>query len=156
MTDTNLTIELPRLPDESARAYAARVEYVTMGPGRSLETVSQKYTKNIQLFKRWSVQHGWVESARQYDAQIAYLTIQEASERYRADLVDYRRRYGEVGKALLGVAARLLNKLNRSIDAIEVGPGSLALITNAAKTAADLEALALRVENLLNDEPRSE
>ena len=48
------TIELPRLPDESARAYAARVEYVTMGPQRSLETVRQKLGKSRELMERWS------------------------------------------------------------------------------------------------------
>lgn len=38
-------IELPRLENESARAYAARVDYVTAGPGRSQEAVSQKLAK---------------------------------------------------------------------------------------------------------------
>lgn len=157
-------ITLPRLPDESARAYAARVEYVTMGPGRSMERLLARPqsapkappTRRIETLKDWSVKFNWPDSARQYDEQVAYLTVQEAAEDYRADLADYRKRYGDMGKALLGVAAKLLNKLNKTAGSMEVGPGALSLITNAAKAAADLEALALRVEHLLNNEPGHE
>ncbi len=149
-------ITIPRLPDESARAYAARVEYVTAGPGRSQEGVSQKLAKSRQIISRWSSAYGWVESARQYDDQVAYLTIQEAAEQYRADLADYRQRYSDIGKGLWQAAAVLTRRIAAEARTMELGPGALALAANAAKTAADLEALALRVEHLLNNEQRSE
>lgn len=60
-------ITIPRLPDESARAYAARVDYVTAGPGRSLEKLQQKIGKNtsyVRQLSEWSSRYGWVESAR--------------------------------------------------------------------------------------------
>lgn len=158
MSKEVLTIE--RLEGESSRAYAARVEYVTMGAQRSLEKLSQKSTKNIQLFKRWSGQYDWVECARKYDEQVAFLTAQEAADQYRADLADYRKRYGEMGKALFGAAAKLLTRIHKAASTMKVSAASLTLVTNAAKTAADLEALALRVEHVLgqldNDEPRTE
>jgi hypothetical protein len=152
------TIELPRLPEESARAYAARVEYVTMGPQRSQEAVSQRLGKSRQLMYRWATRHDWAGSARQYDEQVSYLSVQEAADKYLIELSDYRKRYGEMGKALYGSAAKMLKKINKMLDSVEaISPGSLLTVINAAKTAADLEALALRVEHLLNnDEPRSE
>ncbi len=152
-------ITIPRLPEESARAYAARVEYITAGPGRSLEKLQQKIGKNtsyVRQLSEWSSRYGWVESARQYDDQVAYLTIQEAAETYRADLADYRKRYSDLGKGLYAAAAVLTRRVATEARTMDLGPGALALAANAAKTAADLEALALRVEHLLNNEQRSE
>jgi hypothetical protein len=151
------TITLPRLEGESSRAYAARVEYVTMGAGRSLEKVADQRrikggSKAITPLREWSIRFGWVESAKQYDEQMVYVTIQEAQEAYRADLADYRKRYGEMGKALYQAAGLLLRRVVAQANVIDVGAGSLTLITNAAKTAADLEALSLRVEALLQEE----
>ena len=57
-----------------------------------------------------------------------------------------------MGKALLSVSAKLLTKLNRTIEAFDLEPSALNLITNAVKTAADLEALSLRIESLLQNE----
>ena len=148
------TIELPREPGESARAYAARVEYVTMGPGRSIDKVADqrgsKSGSRSTMHLDWSSKYGWVESARRYDEQVAFLTVQEAATAYRASLVDYRKRYGEMGKALYGTAAKLVKKINAMLDGVDVvNPGSLLTAINAAKTAADLEALALRLEDLI-------
>ncbi len=154
--DEKPTILLPRLENESARAYAARVEYVTMGAQRSQDAVSQKLAKSRQLLSRWSVQYDWIGSARKYDEEMSYITVQESADAYRQDLADYRKRYGEMGKALFQASALLLRRVIEQSKTIEVGVGSLTLITNAAKTAADLEALALRVENLLSDERSSE
>ena len=47
-------ITLPRLPNETSKAYAARQAYVLMGVGRSLDKVSREYTKSLPLLKRWS------------------------------------------------------------------------------------------------------
>lgn len=157
------SITLPRIEGESAKAYSARVEYVMMGPQRSLERLLERPqsapkappTRRVETLKDWSVKYGWVECAREYDEQVAYLTIQEASEQYRADLADYRKRYGDMGKGLWQAAAVLVKRLAKEASTMELSPNALALAANAAKTAADLEALALRVESLLH-EPGSE
>ncbi len=126
-----------------------------MGPERSLEKLRQKIGKNTSYIRQlgeWSSQYDWVSSARQYDEQISYITVQDAADAYRQDLADYRKRYGDMGKALYGSAAKLLKKVNNLLDTMDVAnPGSLLTVINAAKTAADLEALALRVEHLLNE-----
>lgn len=165
------TITIERLPDESARAYAARVEYVTAGPARSLEKLSQKSTKNIQLFKRWSVQHDWVESARRYDETVYTLAAQEAAEQYKNDLIEFRQRYQRAGKDLYTIAQALIGQMaqymrgaviedkngkKHTIPAFEMNAATLGQIKGAFQTAADLEALALRVEHLLQDERSSE
>lgn len=159
------TIELPRIDGESARAYAARVEYVTMGAGRSLESLSQKYTKNIQLYKQWSAKYGWVESARQYDEQVAYLTVQESAEKYRADLEAHREKAMTSAKNLLALA----NALTRiyadalqqpqkikgadghmyTLHKVAVDTGTLTTIGRAMTSALDLEAHALGVDTVL-------
>ncbi len=150
---TKTTIE--RLPDESAKAHRARVEYVTMGEARSLDALAQKYNKSRSLFARWSTQFDWQTTARAWDDQQAAALATLASEEYRASLTDYRKRYGEMGKGLWQAAAVLTRRLIKESATMELGPGALALAANAAKTAADLEALSLRIEGLLN-EPRSE
>jgi hypothetical protein len=149
MTKDTTTITLPRIEGESARAYAARVEYVTMGAGRSLETIGQKLGKSKALMERWSSQYGWVDSARQYDEQVAYLTVQESADKYRADLEEHRKRASEAGKALYAVAGKLLQRMNAQAATLELNANSLAIIKGALQTALDLEAHALGVDAVL-------
>lgn len=165
MVNTVSTIELPRIEGESARAYAARVEYVTMGPQRSLEILSQKYTKNIQLFKKWSAQYGWVESAKKYDSDMAYITVNEAAERHRADLEAHRKEAMDSGRVLLQLANGLAKTLSDALQQPRIIEGkdgkkytlhkvvadaaTLTTIGRAYTAALDLKAHALGVESLL-------
>jgi hypothetical protein len=147
------TIEIPRLPDESSRAYEARVRYVTMGPERSIDKVAHqrgiKTGSRSTTLLEWSRQYGWVESARQYDEQQAFLTIQEAAAAYRKDLEEHRDRYGKSGKALHAVAVEMLTQLRASAKSIDYTPAALSTIARALTVAADLEAHALRIADLL-------
>ena len=69
-TRDTATIEIPRLPDETPRAYAARVEYLTMGAGRSLDKLRQNHGKTTATYTRqvenWSAKYGWQHHAAQY------------------------------------------------------------------------------------------
>jgi hypothetical protein len=162
------TIELPRLPDESARAYAARVEYVTMGAGRSLEKLRQKYNRNtsyIRQLAEWSAKYGWVGSADKYDAEISYITVQDAADRYRTDLEAHRKKASEAGGALYAVAGQLLKQVNQALNqprvimgadgnrytlhGIELNGNTLSIVSRAMQTALDLEAHALNIDKLL-------
>lgn len=146
-------IELPREEGESARAYAARVEYILAGPDRSLDKTRQKLGKDSPGYTRtlaeWSSQYGWAEHARRYDDLLISMRTQEAAAAYHKSLDDYRDRYGRLGKAIFETSVRLLTRLNAVAATVDVGPGTLAIITNAARVAADLEALALQIEPLL-------
>lgn len=150
MTDT---ITLPRIEGESARAYAARVEYVTMGAGRSIDKVAEqrgiKSGSRSSTLLEWSRKYNWVDSARQYDEQVSYITVQEAADRYRADLEDHRKRASEAGKALYAVAGKLLQRMNAQAATLELNANSLAIIKGALQTALDLEAHALAVDKIL-------
>lgn len=165
-TTERAVIELPREAGESARAYAARVEYVTMGVARSTAKVGQKLGKTKDLMDRWSSQYGWVACAQKYDDAMTLITVQEAAEQYRRDLEDHRKRYGDAGKSLWQVGARLLQELNAiitqppkviegkdgrfyKIPGIELTPQTLAIAARAMTIAADLEAHALRLGDIL-------
>lgn len=159
------TIELPRIEGESTKAYAARVEYVTMGPQRSQEAVSQRLGKSRQLMYRWATQFNWSESARQYDEQIHYLTIQDAATKYRADLEAHRKKASEAGQALYAVAGQLIRAINTALagpkkvkgedgkvytlHSIDLTSSTFSIAARAMQTALDLEAHALGVDKLL-------
>lgn len=144
------TITIPRLDGESSRAYAARVEYVTMGPQRSYALVGQRLGKSGTLIDRWASTYEWVESARRYDGMVATLAIQDAATRYRADLEAHREDAMQYGKELCTVAVGLLGKLKKTAEALEVVPPSaLPVIVKALTTGMDLQAHALRVAELL-------
>lgn len=171
------TITIPRLPDEPPRAYAARVEYVTMGAGRSAERVRAKIgLRSARRIELWSAQYGWVDSARQYDDAAAALRIQAAAEAYRRDLEDHRQRYAKAGRDLYTVAtamvahmARHLRDAGRTLElrdgttytvpAVRLSDTTLGAVSRALTIAGDLEAHALRLEELIPqltdaDDPR--
>jgi hypothetical protein len=160
-TDTP-AITIPKLEGETPRAYAARVEYLTMGAGRSLDRVAGQgggkngARVNNTTVENWSVKYGWKAAASEYDQTVATLAAQAHAESYRRELEDHRERYGKAGKALHNLAAAYLNKLAQRIkdlDSSEIKAGRLALDVRTAaaalQIAGDLEAHALRVADLL-------
>lgn len=160
------TITIDRLPNERAERYEARVAYITAGPDRSLAHTGQKLGKSVALMERWSAADDWTTHAARYDETVFTLAAQEAAEQYRADLEDHRRRYGDAGKALYQVAAQLLKQLSQiagqqprtvegkdgrtyKIPGIELTPATLTVASRAMTIAADLEAHALRIGDIL-------
>lgn len=165
------TIELPRIEGESARAYAARVEYCTMGAGRSLEKLRGRSGEGSGIPRRfntlaeWSTRFNWGESAKQYDEQIHYLTIQDAAEKYRTDLEAHRKKASEAGQALYAVAGQLIRAINTALagpkkikgedgkmytlHAIDLTSSTFSIAARAMQTALDLEAHALGVDKIL-------
>jgi hypothetical protein len=158
------TITIPRLDNETPKAYAARVEYIVAGPGRSLDGVSQKLAKSVPLLKRWSSAYDWVSHAQRYDDALTHFNIQLNVEQYRRDLEDHRARYQKAGKDLFTVAQGFMAVLAQSlrgqtiegkdgkryvIPAMEMTPGALTIAARALATAADLEAHALRIADLM-------
>lgn len=80
-----------RLPDESAPAWAAFVEYRELGPERSTEAVARKVAKSWQLIRRWCARHDWVARTAAYDSWLAELRQQEAEKAIREE----QRRWAE-------------------------------------------------------------
>jgi hypothetical protein len=159
-------ISVPRREGESSRAYEARVHYVTAGPMRSLDQMAKdgRWSKSRSLLGRWSTEYEWVRSAKEYDDVVASLAARRASEAYLAELEDHRVRYQRAGRDLYRVANLLLNQCARAvrgetirgadgreylIPAMELTPNTISVVMRALTTAADLEAHALRISDLL-------
>jgi len=167
------TIELPRLENESAKAHQARIDYVTMGSGRSFDKLLDRYqsatkappTKRRDTIVDWSTRYGWVSSAEKYDAEINYITVNEASARHIADLEAHRAQAQQVGDALIGVGAQLVTQVSAAIKnprkikgedgkwytlhGIEMTAQTFAIAARALQTGLDLKAHALGVDRLL-------
>lgn len=161
---------VPRLDEESARAHAAKIAYVTMGPDRSLEKTRQRLGKSAAGYTRtleeWSTRFDWAATARAWDDQQAAAALAHAADAYRRDLEDHRKRYGDAGKALYQVAGAVLQRLNKALaqpaqtikgadgkiyelPGIKITPELLTTAARAMTIAADLEAHALRLADIL-------
>jgi hypothetical protein len=57
-----------RQKGESRKAYEAFAVYRDMGMGRSLPKVAERLDKSLELMKRWSARHEWVDRAASFDA----------------------------------------------------------------------------------------
>lgn len=143
-------IDIPQFENESRQAYAARVEYLMLGEARSLDAVSQKVAKSLPLIKRWSSRDNWQQAAQQYDQTLASLAAQQHAEQYLADLAEHRARYAKVGRALFQVASGMLGDLNAARGSIVPNGNTLATVSRALTIAADLEAHALGLDQLLS------
>ena len=133
----------PQLVNESARAYDAFTAYVQLGVERSFERLSQTYPKSVPMFKRWSAQHSWVDRARAYDAELSALAAAQHQSKYLADLEAHRVRSTEAARGLYIVAGKLLQRLNKQVDTLEITPATLGVLLKAFQTSLDLEAHAL-------------
>jgi hypothetical protein len=165
------TITLPRIDGESSRAYAARVEYVTMGPQRSIDKLADqngiKTGSRVSRYLEWSRKYGWVSSAEKYDSEIALITVNDAAEKHRADLEEHRKKAMDAGRSLYGVAGQMLHQLNvalanpkkikgedgkwYTLHGIEITSATLTTVARALQTALDLSAHALGVDSALGE-----
>lgn len=139
----------PQLTTESAKAYEAFCLYCEMGAGRGVRAVSQKLDKSRTIIGRWSSQHQWVERVRVYDASMAADVAAEHTKRYLADLEDHRKRYARAGQLLYHLSTKVLAELSKQVETLDITPNTLATVSKAFTTAADLEAHALGIDQLL-------
>lgn len=166
------TIEIPRLPEETARQYAARVEYLTMGAGRSFDRLLERIrsangahiTNRRETLGAWSVRYNWQEHAARYDNALASLAAQSTSEQYIADVEKHRARYQKVGEDLYTASSALLAQCLRAIRGeviegadgkqytiprMELTPSTFATAIKGLQTAADFSAHALQLQQLI-------
>lgn len=96
-----------RLPHESTAALAAFVAYRDMGARRSVRAVGQELHKSRSLIGRWSVRHGWVQRAAEWDAHVD----REAAIDQLAAVKDMRRRHASLASVALARAAERLREM---------------------------------------------
>ena len=142
---------LERMAGEGAKAHAARVAYVTMGPGRSLERVGQSmgHKGASGMITRWAAQWRWADAAATWDAAQADEAQRRAGEAYQLELEAHRRTALATGKALCIAATRMLALLSDKLPTMTLTPAHLGVVARALVTAHDLEAHALGVERLM-------
>lgn len=143
-----------------------------MGAGRSLEKLRVQsggkagMPRRFNTLAEWSARFNWQESARAYDEQVSYITIQEATERHRADLEAHRKEAMDSGRVLLQLANGLARTLSDALQQprtikgedgrtytlhkVVADGGTLTTIGRAYTAALDLKAHALGVETLLS------
>jgi hypothetical protein len=163
------TIE--RLPDESARAYRARVEYVTMGPGRSLDKLRAQSGHKAGIPNRrstlagWSTRFDWQATAVGWDNQQAAAIAQAKADEYRQKIEAHREKAEQAGDALFTVAGQLIKAVNQAlagprkikgedgkvytVHAIELNANTFSIAAKAMQVALDLKAHSLGIERLI-------
>ena len=155
MTTTMPTIEIPRLEGESARAYEARVRYVTMGPSRSIDKAADQLGIKTASNGRarhllgWAQRYDWVESARRYDEAVTYLTVQDAAGNYRAQLEEQRTQAFKLGTEMLDAAREMLSEIMARRQAMDYRPGDLATIAKVAMAGLEARSHALNIDRLM-------
>ena len=99
---------------ETTTAYAAFCVYRDMDTEeRSIETVSQRLSKSVQLIKRWSSQYHWVARAAAYD------DVRRENERQQAEAerLKARKERKEIIRGAKSTLAMAVGKVNRTLKA---------------------------------------
>ena len=76
-------------PKESGKAFAAFVDYLGMGPERSLEAVRVKCGKSARLIPRWSSRWNWTERVQAHAAWVAGIERQAIEGRLVGKAVEW-------------------------------------------------------------------
>jgi hypothetical protein len=59
-----------RQPGETTKAYTSFVEYLRLGPQRSVEKTAESMGRGWQTCRKWCERHAWVSRAADYDAHL--------------------------------------------------------------------------------------
>ena len=150
---TTPTIEIPRLEGETARAYNARVQYITMGPQRSIDRLADQVGINSRsrytYMRDWSVRFNWVEHARRYDDAVASLTVHRATTEYQEQLENQRREAFSLGSEMLDASRAMLADIMARRQQMEYRPGDLAIVAKVAMAGLEARSHALNIDRLM-------
>jgi hypothetical protein len=147
-----------RQENDTPKSYAALCDYIAMGGARSLDTLAERYrsgadpappTRRLTSLKDWSRAQDWQARARAYDDSLAQEASAAHTAAYIASLEAHRKRAQDAGEGVYIVAAKLLQRMNKELDTLEITPATLGVLLRAFTTALDLEAHALGVDALL-------
>jgi hypothetical protein len=129
-----------RRPEETAKAYAAFVEYLRLGPQRSMEAAAKNLQKTLGTLRHWSERHGWVARAADYDALCVEqeMAVQEVLRKSRA--VDWVKRQESLKEAEWEIAERCIEKAKDLLGRPDVrwSGGDIAKLLDVASKLARL------------------
>jgi hypothetical protein len=146
-------------PGESARAFSAAQIYFHAGPGRSLAQVAQELSKSVQLIKRWSSKHNWVERAAAYDAHMAEVEqsrleeevrrqAEEKAAEWNARLDALREREWATSEAIIRRVETMLKFPIEQQEIVNGEKGTVTIIKPIKWTGSDMGKLALAASKL--------
>jgi pyrimidine operon attenuation protein/uracil phosphoribosyltransferase len=145
-------IELPQYENESAQAYEARVTYVMLGVNRTIAKTAEKLNKHVSQFGRWSMNHGWVECARQYDEMVLNLELQRRTAQYRMQVSEHRDKAMVIGDELISHGRIMAREIVQRMHKMNYRPSDLATAAKAILYGMDMRAHALELDRIIEQE----
>jgi hypothetical protein len=143
---------IARQEDDTPKSYAALLDYFALGVGRSLEKYRHATGRSpgfLRQLERWSAEHAWAARCQAADDMLALEASAAHTAAYIASLEAHRKRAQDAGEGVYIVAAKLLQRMNKELDTLEITPATLGVLLRAFQCALDLEAHALGVDALL-------
>jgi uncharacterized protein YnzC (UPF0291/DUF896 family) len=121
-----------RQKGESRKAYEAFAVYRDLGAARSQAKVAERLGKSLELMKRWSAKHEWVDRAASFDANEEF----ELMSAEREERIKMRRNDAKIARMMMQKAVDAL----QLVEPKDLSPTQLReLIMDGAK----LQRLAL-------------
>jgi hypothetical protein len=132
-------------PRESAKAFAAFSLYLSLGPQRSLDAVSQKSAKSIPLLKRWSRKYDWSGRVAAHGAHLAVVEREAIEAVARGKAVEWGAREQKLKETEWRLHERAIAAAEKALDAFmdkEKVYANLADIARMLEIASKLGRLA--------------
>jgi len=143
-------------PKESAKAYAAFIEYLNLGPERSLTAVRQKLGKSRALLERWSAKFDWVERVNAYNAQMLAAKQKLKEEFLREIALAEAERDKAQEESEWKTRCRALRLANEAMDRWEKNEGKYGTLEGIARLLELASVLGRRSRGMplqVKDEP---
>jgi hypothetical protein len=132
-------------PNESAKAFAAFSLYLSLGPQRSLDAVSQRSAKSIPLLKRWSRKYDWSDRVAAHAAHLAVVEREAIEAAARGKAAEWEKREQQLRETEWTMHERAIAAAKRGLDAYmerEKVYANLADIARMLEIASKLGRLA--------------
>jgi hypothetical protein len=105
-----------RLPEETAKAYAAFLCFLSLGPERTVGPAAIKCGKAEGTLRKWSERHAWMQRARDYDAMVAVQEEELKVIALRSKAVGWAERQEKLKELEWSIAEKLLAKAKALLE----------------------------------------
>jgi hypothetical protein len=132
-------------PNESNKAFAAFVLYLSLGPERSMATVAKKLSKSEQLLKRWSAKFDWPARVAAHAAYLAIVEREAQAALARGKSVEWGKRQQQLRETEWEMHEKCIAAARRALTAFlerEKVYANLADISRILEVASKLGRLA--------------
>lgn len=140
-----MPLSFEKQPRESEKAFAAFSLYLSLGPERSLASVSQKLAKSEQLLKRWSAKFDWPARVAAHGAHLAIVEREAMEIAARSKAAEWSSREQQLRETEWAMHERAIAAAKRGLDAYmerEKVYANLADIARMLEIASKLGRLA--------------